>query len=81
MKWKQKYIIHNMKNKKQYTGHYISLYDHLGSAAGGELGTKVAYAAVKAGVKHEIRHLNESYYTGEIYTYPSDFLMDYFKNK
>ena len=70
-----------MKNKKQYTGHYISLYDYLGHAAGGELGHKVAYAAVKEGVKHEIRQLNESYYTGEIYTYPKDFLVDYFKNK
>ena len=68
-------------NKKVYSGKFISLYDHLGHAAGGELGTKVAYAAAKAGVKHEVKQLKESYYTGEIYTYPSDFLNDYFNNK
>jgi len=70
-----------METTKQYTGEYISLFDHLGHAAGGELGTKVAYAAFKAGVKNKVRQLNESYYTGEIYTYPSDFLVDYFNNK
>ncbi len=81
MKWKKKFITHNMEKKKQYNGEYISLFDHLGQAAGGELGTKVAFAAVKAGVKHGVRQLNESYYTGEVYTYPSDFLIDYFSNK
>jgi len=80
MKWKKKFITHNMEKEKQYTGKYISLFDHLGHAAGGELGTKVAYTAAKAGVKHGVRQLNESYYTGEIYTYPSDFLTDYFNN-
>tara|TARA_R110002012_G_scaffold100473_5_gene239158 strand:+ start:2123 stop:2371 length:249 start_codon:yes stop_codon:yes gene_type:complete len=80
MKWKKKFIIHNMKTTKQYTGEYISLFDHLGRAAGGDLGTKVAYAAAKAGVKHGVKQLNESYYTGEIYIYPSDFLVDYFNN-
>lgn len=70
-----------MENKKQYEGEYISLFDHLGHAAGGELGTKVAYAAIKAGVKHGVRQLNESYYTGEVYTYPSDFLKYYFNKK
>ncbi|MCP5063906.1 MAG: hypothetical protein GY936_15780 [Ignavibacteriae bacterium] len=67
-----------MEEKKQYTGDYISLYDYLGHAAGGKLGQKVAYAAVKAGVKHQIREVKTSYYEGEIYTYPSDFLKDYF---
>jgi hypothetical protein len=64
--------------QKQYTGDYISLWDHLGHAAGGRLGQKVAYAAVKAGVKHQIREVKTSYYEGEIYTYPNDFLIDYF---
>ena len=67
-----------MKKQKQYTGDYISLWDHLGHAAGGKLGQKVAYAAVKAGVNHQIREVKTSYYEGEIYTYPSDFLTDYF---
>jgi hypothetical protein len=65
-------------SKKVYSGEFISLYDHLGHAAGGELGQKVAYAAAKAGVKHGVKKLNESFYKGEIYTYPSDFLEEYF---
>ena len=70
-----------MKKQKQYTGDYISLWDHLGHAAGGKLGQKVAYAAVKAGVNHQIREVKTSYYEGEIYTYPSDFLIDYFNKE
>ena len=70
-----------MKKQKQYTGDYISLWDHLGHAAGGKLGQKVAYAAVKAGVNHQIREVKTSYYEGEIYTYPSDFLTDYFNKE
>ena len=67
--------------KKIYGGEFISLYDHLGHAAGGKLGQKVAYAAVKAGVKHQVKILETSYYKGETYTYPSEFLTEYFKNK
>ena len=67
--------------KKIYGGEFISLYDHLGHAAGGKLGQKVAYAAVKAGVKQQVKILETSYYKGEIYTYPSEFLTEYFKNK
>ncbi len=67
-------------SKKVYSGEFISLYEHLGHAAGGELGQKVAYAAAKAGVKHGVKELNESFYKGEIYTYPSDFLEEYFTN-
>lgn len=70
-----------MEKQKQYTGDYISLWDHLGHAAGGKLGQKVAYAAAKAGVKHQIREVKTSYYEGEIYTYPSDFLTDHFKGE
>jgi len=70
-----------MKKQKQYTGDYISLWDHLGHAAGGKLGQKVAYAAAKAGVNHQIREVKTSYYEGEIYTYPSDFLTDYFNKE
>ena len=36
----------------------VSLYDYLGHAAGPELGKQVAYAAAKAGVKHEIREVS-----------------------
>ena len=64
----------NFKNKimsdsKKYSGEFISLYDHLG------------HAAAKAGVKPIIKELKTSYYEGEIYTYPSEFLDEYFKDK
>ena len=36
----------------------ISLYDYLGHAAGPELGKKVASAAARAGVKFEMREIN-----------------------
>jgi|TARA_B100000795_G_scaffold178554_1_gene135059 hypothetical protein len=70
-----------MENKKEWSGEFISLYDHLGHAAGGKLGQKVAYEAVKAGVKPIVKELKTSYYEGEIYTYPSDFLNEYFDSE
>ena len=70
-----------MKKQKEYSGEYVSLYDHLGHAAGGELGKKVAYAAAIANVKHAVKEVKTSYYEGEIYTYPNDFLVDYFIKK
>ena len=70
-----------MEKIKEYSGEYVSLYDHLGHAAGGELGKKVAYAASIAKVKPVIKMLKTSYYEGEIYTYPNDFLIDYFNVK
>ncbi len=70
-----------MMSKKEYGGEFISLYDHLGHAAGGQLGQKVAYAASIAGVKHQVKELKTSYYEGEIYTYPSEFLTEYFTLK
>ena len=57
----------------------ISLYDYLGRAAGSELGKQVATAAAKAGVKHEIREVSNSKYTGPIMLYPKSFLDLYFK--
>jgi hypothetical protein len=68
-------------SNKEYGGEFISLYDHLGHAAGGELGQKVAYAAAKAGVEHQVKEVSTPYYTGEIYTYPGEFLTEYFKSK
>ena len=70
-----------MEKKKVYSGEFVSLYDHLGHAAGGELGRKVAYAAAKADVSHQVKEVKTSYYEGEIYTYPTEFLTEYFKNK
>jgi hypothetical protein len=58
----------------------ISLYDYLGHAAGPDLGKKVASAAARAGVKHEIRELNHKGWKGPIQLYPRAFLDLYFKN-
>ena len=57
----------------------VSLYDYLGRAAGPDLGKQVAIAAAKAGVKHEIREVSNSKYTGPIMLYPRSFLDLYFK--
>ena len=57
----------------------VSLYDYLGRAAGSELGKQVATAAAKAGVKHEIREVNNVKYSGPIMLYPKSFLDLYFK--
>ena len=57
----------------------MSLYDYLGRAAGPDLGKQVAIAATKAGVKHEIREVSNSKYTGPIMLYPKSFLDLYFK--
>ena len=57
----------------------MSLYDYLGRAAGPDLGKQVAIAATKAGVKHEIREVSNSKYTGPIMLYPRSFLELYFK--
>tara|TARA_Y100001972_G_scaffold25000_1_gene30356 strand:+ start:317 stop:544 length:228 start_codon:yes stop_codon:yes gene_type:complete len=57
----------------------MSLYDYLGRAAGPDLGKQVAIAAAKVGVKHEIREVSNSKYTGPIMLYPKSFLDLYFK--
>ena len=56
----------------------ISLYDYLGHAAGPDLGKKVASAAARAGVKHEIREVNHRGWNGPIMLYPRDFLDNFF---
>ena len=63
-----------MKNKKEYTGDYLSLYDYLGHAAGGELGQRIAYEAAKCKVTIQNKKINNPTYTGRIQMYPKDFL-------
>ena len=58
---------------------YLSLYDYLGKAAGGELGKEVASAASKAEIKLETREVDNPKYTGIVYLYPKDFLDFYFR--
>lgn len=57
---------------------YKSLYDHLGRAAGGQLGKQVAEAAVRDGIKLQTRQVSNSKYEGTIMLYPSDWLNNYF---
>ena len=73
-----------IKTKEQFNKLFknmemVSLYDYLGRAAGSELGKQVATAAAKAGVKHEIREVSNTKYTGPIMLYPKSFLDLYFK--
>ena len=66
------------KREKINNMNMISLYDYLGHAAGPDLGKKVASAAARAGVKHEIREVNHRGWTGPIMLYPRDFLDNFF---
>jgi hypothetical protein len=58
---------------------FISLYDHLGHAAGPVLGKQVAEYAASKNIPHKIRHVSNPKYTGEVMLYPSEFLNEYFK--
>jgi hypothetical protein len=58
---------------------FISLYDHLGHAAGSVLGKQVAEYAASKKIPHKIRHVSNPKYTGEVMLYPADFLNEYFK--
>ena len=66
--------------KKDNSMSMMSLYDYLGRAAGPELGLKVAQAATKAQVKHEMREVVNPAYKGKVMLYPRAFLDLYFRN-
>ena len=57
---------------------YKSLYDHLGRAAGGQLGKQVAEAAVRDGIKIQTQQISNPKYEGTIMLYPLDWLENYF---
>ena len=67
-------------NKKDNSMSMMSLYDYLGHAAGSELGQKVAQAAAKSQVKHEMREIANNVYKGKVMLYPKAFLDLYFRN-
>jgi len=56
------------------TNHMISLYDHLGHAAGHELGKKIASRAMNQGIEISERNVNTATYTGKILKYPEWWL-------
>ena len=70
--------IRKIRINKNKNMEMMSLYDYLGHAAGPELGKQVAYAAAKAGVKHEIREVSNYKYKGPIMLYPESFLDNFF---
>ena len=75
--FKRKFGNYN-KREKINNMNMISLYDYLGHAAGPDLGKKVASAAARAKVKHEIREVNHKGWNGPIMLYPRDFLDNFF---
>ena len=66
------------ENSNESGTEYVSLYEYLGHAAGGELGRKVAYEAAKAGIIPETKEVSNPAYKGIVYTYPESFLELYF---
>jgi hypothetical protein len=59
----------------------ISLYDHLGYAAGNELGEEVAYVAGVLKEKIGTRHISNTRYKGVVHLYRPQFLIDFFEAK
>lgn len=60
---------------------FISLYDHLGEAAGRELGKQVAEYAKLRNVKFGTKNVSNSSYDGIVLTYTPEFLNEFFKVK
>ena len=79
-KVRQIYNNKDNNNKKDNSMSMMSLYDYLGHAAGSELGQKVAQAAAKSQVKHEMREIANPAFKGKVMLYPRAFLDLYFKN-
>lgn len=59
-------------------GSLLSLYDYLGHAAGGDLGKKVARAAVSQGININTRYVDQGGYKGDVMLYPKTFLDNFF---
>ena len=59
---------------------YVSLFDYLGKASGGELGKQVFQAAKKARIRMQTREVSNPKYTGKIMLYPKTFLDQYFSD-
>ena len=57
----------------------LSLYDYLKKPAGGELGRKVAEAAMKEKILIGSKQVSKPKYKGEILMYPKEWLDKYFE--
>ena len=69
----------NYNKREKISMEKVSLYDYLGHAAGSDVGQQVAFAAAKAGVLTETRHVSNPVYKGPVMLYPRSFLDLYFK--
>jgi hypothetical protein len=58
---------------------YLSLYDFLGKAAGGQLGKEVATTAIQNNIPIQTKEVSNPKYTGTVNLYPKDFLEFYFR--
>lgn len=58
---------------------YLSLYDYLGYAAGGELGNKVYNYAKTHNIYVMSKEISNKKYVGRVLMYPKNFLNEYFK--
>ena len=58
----------------------VSLFDHLGYAAGKEIGREVYDASVKEKEPVNIREVKTKRYTGKVMLYRKEFLKKYFKD-
>ena len=58
---------------------FISLFDHLGHAAGSPLGKEVARKAAELKIEHQTRYVETKTYNGPVMLYPKSFLELYFK--
>lgn len=56
----------------------MSLYEYLGRAAGGQLGSEVFRAAKAHGVPFDQQMVSTKTYSGKVMLYPRTFLQEYF---
>jgi hypothetical protein len=60
---------------------YYSLYEYLGYAAGGDLGTQVNEAATKTKQPIITQEISNRVYSGRVFCYTKKFLNEYFKKQ
>jgi hypothetical protein len=65
-------------NSIMETNNFMSLYDYLGRAAGGELGKVVYKRAKELNIPTSTTEVKNSKYEGKIILYPKSFLEEYF---
>ena len=58
---------------------FVSLYDHLGRAAGKDLGNQVAKAASTIKIPIQKKYVKNLKYEGYVLLYPKNWLIGYFE--